>query len=347
MIRVLVVDDSAFSRVTLSRMIEADPEMRVVATAVNGEEAIRLAVSHEPDLITLDLEMPGLDGFSVLRWLAANRPTPTIVVSSRHAREDVFRALELGAVDFIVKPQAHASPEYSKLEGVLTEKLRSAAGALLQRPVVVPRVDAPPGSAGEAILVIGASTGGPSALSTLFPALPVLPCAIVVAQHMPAGFTRLFAQRLSRIAAFPVEEAADGARVRSGQAYVAPGGGHAELIGEPGDARFRISRREAEDLYSPSVDRLFRSAAALFGAKTTALVLTGMGSDGKEGVVAVRRAGGRTLAESKESAVVFGMPREAAETGAVEHILPLSEIPQALVRVLSSADKLESGPLVI
>ncbi len=342
MIRVLVADDSAFSRVTLSRMIESDPEMKVVASAVNGEEAIRLTMAHEPDIITLDLEMPGLDGFSVLRWLASNRPTPTIVVSSRHGREDVFRALELGAVDFIVKPQATASPEYSKLEKVLLEKLRAAAGARLSRPIIVDRIRPPePIAPGVGVLVIGASTGGPSAISTLFAALPAIPFPIVVAQHMPTGFTRLFAQRLARSAVFPVEEAAEGQRAKPGAAYVAPGGGHLEFSGEAENARFHLSPRQPPDLYSPSVDRLFRSAAATFGARTVAVVLTGMGSDGREGVVSVRGAGGRTLAESQESAVVFGMPREAAESGAVDEVVSLAEMPRTLLRVLSSMGNLE------
>ena len=342
MIRVLVADDSAFSRVTLSRMIEADPEMKVVATAVNGEEAIRLAMEHEPDLITLDLEMPGLDGFSVLRWLASTGRRQRSSVSSRNGREDVFRALELGAVDFIVKPQATASTEYSKLERILLEKLRAAAGARLSRPVVVDRIRSPePIAPGAGILVIGASTGGPSAISALFAALPAIPYPIVVAQHMPAGFTRLFAQRLSRTAAFPVEEAREGQRASPGTAYVAPGGGHLEFSGEAENLRFRLSPRLPQDLYSPSVDRLFKSAAAIFGARTVAVVLTGMGSDGREGIVSVREAGGRTLAESKESAVVFGMPREAAESGAVEEVVALAEMPQTLLRVLSSMGNLE------
>ena len=343
MIRVLVVDDSAYSRVTLSRMIESDPEMKVVATAVNGEEAIRMAVSHEPDLITLDLEMPVLDGFSVLRWLASNRPTPTIVVSSRHGREDVFRALELGAVDFLVKPHPTASPEYTKLERALVEKVRAAAGARISRPVVVERVSslAEPSAVGTAILVIGASTGGPAAIAAVFAALPAMPFPIVVAQHMPAGFTRLFAQRLARTASFPVEEARDGQSAKPGSAYIAPGGGHLEVTGETGNPRFRITPRLPADLHSPSVDRLFKSAASMFRSRTVAVVLTGMGSDGREGIVAVRAAGGRTLAESKETAVVFGMPREAAESGAVELVLPLGEIPQALVRVLSELGGLE------
>ncbi len=342
MIRVLVVDDSAYSRVTLSRMIESDPEMKVVATAVNGEEAIRMAVSNEPDLITLDLEMPGLDGFSVLRWLGSNRPTPTIVVSSRHGREDVFRALELGAVDFLVKPHPTASPEYTKLERILVEKLRSAAGARTQKPIVVDRLAAPDATApGTGILVIGASTGGPSAISTLFAALPVIAYPIVVAQHMPVGFTRLFAQRLARTAPFAVEEARDGQRASPGVAYVAPGGGHLELAGEAENARFRVSPRLPADLYSPSVDRLFKSASSVFGARTVAVILTGMGSDGREGIVAVRDGGGRTIAESKDTAVVFGMPREAAESGSVEQVLPLGEIPEALVRALSSIADLE------
>jgi len=337
MIRVLVVDDSAFSRVTLSRMIEKDPEMSVVASAVNGEEAIRLAVARHPDVITLDLEMPGLDGFSVLRWLASNKPIPAIVVSSRQGRDDVFRALDLGAVDFVLKPQAHASPEYSRLESILLPKIRAVAASKRapKRPKIEP-LDPPAGKT-EGLVVIGASTGGPAALSTLFAALPMLDAAVVVAQHMPAGFTGLFAERLSRIARFPVAEAHEGQAVQHGRAYIAPGGHHLELTGDFPRARVRLAPRAAQDLYSPSVDRLFRSAAASAGPRSVAVVLTGMGSDGRDGVVAIRGAGGRTIAESEESAVVFGMPREAALSGAVDEVRALADIPAAIVRALAGS----------
>jgi two-component system chemotaxis response regulator CheB len=335
MIRVLVVDDSAFSRVTLSRMIEKDAEMTVIATAVNGEEAIRLAVDRQPDVITLDLEMPGLDGFSVLRWLAANQPIPAIVVSSRQGRDDVFRALDLGAVDFVLKPQAHASPEYSRLESILLPKIRAVAAS--RRP---PRVDAivplaRPEGRTDGLVVIGASTGGPAALSTLFAALPALDAPIVVAQHMPAGFTGLFAERLARNAGFPVAEAHDGQAVQRGRAYIAPGGYHMDFAGDFPKLRVRLTPRSAQDLYSPSVDRLFRSAAAAAGRSCVGVVLTGMGSDGREGVVAIHAAGGRTIAESEESAVVFGMPREAALSGSVDDVRALAGIPEAIVRALA------------
>jgi two-component system chemotaxis response regulator CheB len=345
MIRVLVVDDSAFSRVTISRMIEKDPEMSVIATAVNGEEAIRLAVARQPDVITLDLEMPGLDGFSVLRWLASNQPIPAIVVSSRQGRDDVFRALDLGAVDFVLKPQAHASPEYSRLESILLPKIRAVATSKRHprgaEAAPVPR----PAGRTDGLLVIGASTGGPAALSSLFAALPVLDAAIVVAQHMPAGFTGLFAERLARIAGFPVAEAHAGQAVQPGRAYIAPGGYHMDLAGDFPNTRVRLTPRAAQDLYSPSVDRLFRSAAGVAGPRAVGVVLTGMGSDGREGVVAIHDAGGRTIAESEESAVVFGMPREAAQSGAVDDVCSLADIPEAVVRALarSAAAGAEAG----
>jgi two-component system, chemotaxis family, protein-glutamate methylesterase/glutaminase len=355
MIRVLVVDDSAFSRVTIARMIGRDPELTVVGTAVNGEEAIRLAVSRAPEVLTLDLEMPGLDGYSVLRWLAANRPIPAIVVSSRQGQNDVFKALELGAIDFVLKPQAHASTEYARLEATLPAKIRAAAAsrrlAAGERwPSPGPRHAVEAGSrerataigATNGLLAIGASTGGPAALTAIFEALPPLDAAVVVAQHMPAGFTGLFAERLARVARMPVCEAHDGQRVQGGRAYIAPGGHHMEIAGEFPRLRARVFPRGDDDLYSPGVDRLFRSAAQAAGRAVLAVVLTGMGSDGRDGVVAVRRAGGRTLAESEESAVVFGMPREAALTGSIDEVHALSDLPASIVRLLSRAAA--SGP---
>jgi two-component system chemotaxis response regulator CheB len=342
MIRVLVVDDSAFSRVTISRMIQTDPEMRVVATATRGEEAIRLALEHRPDVVTLDLEMPGLDGFAVLRWLGANLPVPAIVVSSRQGRDDVFRALDLGALDFVLKPQAHASLEYERLESVLIAKIRAAAQARSGRapaPAAPPAASAPPiASPASAVVVIGASTGGPAALTALFAELPALACPMVIAQHMPAGFTGLFAERLTRVARFPVVEAHAGQQLHPGRAYVAPGGSHLEIARDDGTWRARLEERAPRDLFSPSVDRLFRSAAAAAGAGALGVVLTGMGSDGREGVVAIRASGGRTIAESEESAVVFGMPREAALSGAVDEIRALSEIPRAILRLLRARE---------
>lgn len=350
-VRVLVADDSAFSRVTLSKIIERDPLFEVIGTAVNGEEAIRLTVERQPDILTLDLEMPGMNGFAVLRWLRANRPTRTVVVSSHGGQEGVFRALELGAVDFVVKPTVHASKEYARLEDVLLEKLRAVAQARMRPLGPMPataeperRAPAvtPPAATGAAdVLLIGASTGGPAAISSIFADLPPLPLPIVVAQHMPEGFTRPFAERLSRVCRFSVHEARDGEKLRAGRAYLGPGGRHVEVAGESAGIRLRVVRRGTEDFYSPSVDRLFESAARVPGLRIVAAVLTGMGSDGRDGLLAVRAAGGRTLAESQETAVVYGMPREAAESGAAGEILPLSQIASALVRLTTESFRLE------
>jgi two-component system chemotaxis response regulator CheB len=344
MIRVLVADDSAFSRVTLSKMIEKDREIQVVATAVNGEQAIRHVVALQPDLITLDLEMPGMDGFSVLRWLAANRPTPTIVVSSRGGAENVLRALDLGAVDFVLKPSPHATPELIRLEDELLAKVRAAARARPAPPVShapAPAEFPGPGNP-EGLVVIGASTGGPSAVASVLAGLPRLPCPLVLAQHMPAGFTGLFAERLSRLANFSVKEAREGEILTAREAYVAPGGFHLEIV-RATPYGVRLIRRSPEDFYCPSVDRLLMTAAAAAGPRTVAVILTGMGSDGREGILSVRAAGGRTIAESEQTAVVFGMPREAAESGAVEEILPVTEIPAAIVRRLAEVSPAVRG----
>jgi two-component system chemotaxis response regulator CheB len=339
-IRVLVADDSAFSRVTLSKMIEKDPGISVVATAVNGEEAIRLAMEQRPDLLTLDLEMPGMDGFAVLRWLSANRPIPTIVVSSRNGREDVFKALDLGAVDFIVKPQARASAEYERLESVLVAKIHAVAGARPARAAPAVRSAPPPlvGTPPPALVVIGASTGGPAAVALVLAALPPMPGPVVIAQHMPSGFTGLFAERLARICSFPVVEARDGESLRPGSAYVAPGGAHAEIQGRWPALSLRVVSRSPEDFYAPAVDRLFTSAARVAGPKAVAVLLTGMGSDGKEGMLAVQRAGGRTLVESEETAVVYGMPGEAVRSGAADEILALPDIAPAIVRLVGGGN---------
>ena len=337
-IRAIVVDDSAFNRVTLARMLESTGQVEVVATAVNGEDAIKKTLRQAPDLITLDLEMPVMDGFAFLRWLMANRPTPVIAVSSRSSDRSVFKALELGAVDFIAKPGGRVSPRLEEIEADLVAKALQATNVALEN--VAKRIRAPEPKEVVAhlsadpkkldLVVIGSSTGGPPALQTIFQTTPVIPVPVVVAQHMPATFTRLFAERVNRLSRFEVKEAENGEVLRPGTVYIAPGGRQCRVLRDQEALRVRIADRTDQDLHAPSVNQLFETAAEACGERVLAIVLTGMGDDGAAGIRAIRRGGGRTMAESSETAIIFGMPAEAIKTGGIEQILGLGDIPQAI-----------------
>jgi len=339
-LRVLLVDDSDASRGELGRILEEAGHL-VLAQARDGEEALRVALSRQPDVVLLDLQMPRMDGFTFLRLLMGRRPTPVIVLSSQSRRQDVFKTLELGALDFVAKPDAGG------LAGVREELLAKLAlvralriGNLAPRHTVdhepaAPRpLVEPPG-----VVVVGASTGGPRALQELLSSLPSdLPVGILVAQHMPEKFTRAFAERLGRTTAFSVTEAVHGDVVAAGRVLVAPGGGHLELRRDPGpDGTLRAAVEASESggasaRQCPSIDRLFASAVRAAPRRLCAVVLTGMGSDGAAGVRAVHAAGGLTLAESEETAVVHGMPGAAVASGAVDEVLGLPAIAARLVR---------------
>ena len=343
-LKVLVIDDSAFHRRTLTRIIAAAPEFEVVGTAGDGEEAIKKVVTLQPDLLTLDLEMPRMDGFTFLRWLMRTLPRPTLVVSARESNKSVFRALELGAADFVLKPVSHASLQLGQIEGEVIAKLREIAAArpdkLAMRAqrlaALVPSPAVPPGhkktgapAAGRyRCVAIGASTGGPPALQQVLSALDAgLPAAVVIAQHMPEGFTRMFAERLDRIVGLRVREAEGAEELVSGLVLLAPGGRNLTVQAGMGGRVFaQLEAPSATDRYVPSVDKLLTSAAAAYGSRLVSAVLTGMGDDGALGTRAVRAAGGLTIAEAEDSCVVFGMPREAIRTGAVQRVLPLPEI---------------------
>ena len=336
-IRVLVIDDSAFSRQAITRMLEASPLAEVVWVALDGEEALRKILELEPDLVTLDLEMPRMDGFTFLRLLLARRPTPVLVVSGRSGHEEVFRALELGAVDFVAKPTPRAGPELRCIEQELIRKVHAIRELRIEkvwdRLAAAPKkleARAAPGPL-PAVVAIGSSTGGPAALLQIFGAFSQAPaCAFLVSQHMPAGFTGGFAQRLDQKTALRAREARGGEVPEPGCILVAPGGAHLELESAGGRVVTRIAPRRASDKYAPSVDRLFESCAKHFGADLLAVVLTGMGDDGRRGVLAVKASGGRVIAESEQSAVIFGMPKQAIRTGAVDQVVPLGEIAAAI-----------------
>ncbi len=347
-IRVVVIDDSAYNRRTISKMLEGMPNVEVVGYATDGEEGIRKIIDLKPDLATLDLEMPKMDGFTLLRIVMNSFPTPIIVISSKSEDERVFKALELGAVDFIAKPTGKISDELLKIREDLHEKVRSVFNlnmAQIKRREALPVAATPP--AGKKveplrpvqaviskvdIIAIGASTGGPPALQNIFSAFTdKLPIAVVVSQHMPAGFTRAFADRLDRSTAMEVREAKDGDLVMPGRILIAPGGKNMVFKAANGEVVAKVVDPSPEDRYIPSVDAMFISLAEIYGPKLVAVVLTGMGNDGSRGVRAVKSAGGQVLAEAEDSAVVFGMPREAIATGLVDKIAPLDRMAREIV----------------
>ncbi len=349
MVRVLVVDDSAFARRTLRRLLEEEPRIRVVGTAENGTRALELVEELDPTVITLDLEMPRLGGFPFLRILMKRHPKPVVVVSSYAGRLDVFRALDLGAVDFVAKPTARASSALETIGDELRRKVLAAAAARLHPAMVARRLEDATGfhraipfrgdqqgqetpPAGVCILV--ASTGGPRAVRDVLQQLFLGTWSCVVAVHMPAGFTAGFAERLADKTGLPVEQAKGGDRLLPGRVLVAPGGSH--LLVERDASGWPIAtlcEPSSWDRHVPSADRLLASAAATFGDRVAAAVLTGMGSDGLEGARHVKERGGVVLAESESTAVVYGMPRSVAEAGLADRVLPLDRMAVALTQI--------------
>lgn len=334
---VLVVDDSPFIRRAVLRMLEPMAGVTVVGTASNGEEAIALTQRLRPDLVILDIVMPEVDGLEAIRRIMETAPTPILVLSSHvePGAETTLRALELGAVDFISKSDAGTRMDIFDLAPILREKVAAVAGSR-----VPTTVDQPGGAAASTptiatpasvyeVLALGASTGGPRALASILFGLPEnFPAGVVVAQHMPPGFTRTLAERLDRRAAIGVREAEDGARIRPGEALIGVGGRQFTVDREGGALVARIPDGPDQLLHRPSVDGLFRSVAEKVGSRAVAAVLTGMGEDGAEGLAAIREVGGRTFAESEESAVIYGMPRAAAPWA--ERVLPLDRLASAL-----------------
>ncbi len=350
-LRVLVVDDSAFNRQTIASVLKRSGDAEVVGRANNGERALKEAFRLKPDLITLDLEMPGMDGFTFLRILMNKQPTPVIVVSSHSNQNNVFKALELGALDFISKPASQVSAELESITDELIEKI--AMVRMLRGPfprLVLERNMHTESQASlderlsmaaktpKALVVIGASTGGPPALQSLFLRLPwELPLAYLVAQHMPANFTRAFAERLDRSVGLTVREASGGEVIEAGMVFVAPGGFHMK-VKMKNDLYYTEINEVSEAKYVPSIDVLFESAAHAAGGNLAAVILTGMGNDGKRGVTVVKKNGGLTIAESEQSSVIFGMPREAIASGMVDSVLHLDLIAERLVKFVKSLD---------
>ena len=344
-VRVLVIDDSAFNRRTIVKILESLPNVEVVGYACDGEEGLRKVIDLKPDLITLDLEMPRMDGFTLLRIVMHNQPTPIIVVSSRSDDEDVFKALELGAVEFVSKPSSRVSPVLMDIREELLAKVREVTSAnlknVIDRSTPLDRVRSKvvkgrtPGRSeiDFPMVVIGSSTGGPPALQNIFSAIQdEIPVAFAVAQHMPADFTRAFAERLNRFSALHIRQAADGDPVRPGEVLIAPGGKNLEFSRIDAEVIARVTEPRGHQRYLPSVDMLFTSAAAVFGRRLLGVVLTGMGNDGAMGVHAIKDNGGSAIAEAEDSCVVFGMPREAIATGMIDRVVPLPMVCRDILR---------------
>jgi two-component system chemotaxis response regulator CheB len=346
-VRLAIVEDSPFYRLRFAKIFGRSGRLSVVGSAANGHEGIHLIASERPDVVLLDLNMPGLDGFGVLRWVMSNQPVPVVVCSSRRDRESIFRALELGAVDYITKPEGPREG-LEGLEGVLVERVEAAARARLG---AAGRVDEwrPVGplllarSRPAAIIGIAASTGGPAAIQRLvrdFP--PALSVPVVVVQHMPSGFTRSFADRLGRLSHYRAAEVRDGARLAANTIYVAPGGLQTSLAAGP-EVRFSVTPRQPGDLHAPSADVFFASMAETYGEAAVAVVLTGMGDDGSRGARCVKNRGGYVLVEASESALIYGMPRATLATGCADAELPLARMPEALLG-LTAPSRDGSGP---
>jgi len=355
--RVVVVDDSALVRSLLSAIINQQPDMECVGAAADPLVAREMIRTLNPDVITLDVEMPRMDGIDFLAKLMRLRPTPVVMVSTLTERgaDVTLRALELGAIDFVAKPKVGVADGLRLLADDITDKVRIAAKATLRRPVHAPAAGAP-GSEGaraaapvtsvgrlstEKIVFIGASTGGTEATKDVLINLPADCPAIVITQHMPAGFTRSYAARLDGLCRIRVAEARDGERILPGHAYIAPGGTE-HLSVERSGANYiaRVTEGEPVNRHRPSVEVLFKSAARVVGPNALGIMLTGMGADGAKAMREMRDAGSYNLVQDEATCVVFGMPREAIAAGAAHEVLPLNQIAPRLIERLRSTASL-------
>ena len=342
-IRVLVIDDSAYNRRTISKMLDDIPGVAVVGYAINGEDGLRKLADLHPDLITLDLEMPRMDGFTFLRILMHQRPTPVIVISSRTEDENVFKALELGALDFIGKPSARSDNQLLRIRDDLIRKVLQCGRADMRkvmRRVVSPNADCVPVRQEAAkktveashLVLIGASTGGPPAVQSILMAMKRdYPLMFAVSQHMPAGFTRAFAERLNKFCDLEVAEAHTGDLLVPGRALIAPGGKNLQFRRRGAELIAHITDPEEDQRFVPSVDIMFESAARVSPLKNLAVVLTGMGNDGARGTSLIKEKGGHAIAEDQSSCIVFGMPKEAIATGNIDTVCPLPDISHSIL----------------
>jgi len=326
LIRVLVVDDSPFMRGVLPPKIESDPRFKVIGTACDGREAIEKTLALQPDIVTLDIDMPVMDGIAALKEIVRQSTASVIMLSARteQGAAITLEALALGAVDFIPKSRG-IDRIHDKLLAAVEARAHKARVA---KPLLSVKSTAPPRAAGRAkvnakICIIGSSTGGPQALHTVLSQLPAnLPVPVVVAQHMPAHFTKALAQRLNDTCKPTVVEAEDGQRLAQGTVYIAPGGMQTRVTA----SEFRIAGDQGESLYKPSIDVLAESTRSAFGKNILGVMLTGMGADGAAEFSRIRKLGGHNISQDQASCVVYGMPRSLVEAGGADEVLPLDQI---------------------
>ncbi|AIO80259.2 chemotaxis-specific protein-glutamate methyltransferase CheB [Burkholderia pseudomallei] len=358
-IKVLCVDDSALIRSLMTEIINSQPDMEVCATAPDPLVARELIKQHNPDVLTLDVEMPRMDGLDFLEKLMRLRPMPVVMVSSLTERgsEITLRALELGAVDFVTKPRVGIRDGMLDYSEKLADKVRAASRARVrQNPqphaaaaaaahghagAAAPLINNPLVST-EKLIIVGASTGGTEAIREVLTPLPPDAPAVLIAQHMPPGFTRSFAQRLNGLCRISVKEAEHGERVLPGHAYIAPGHAHLLLARSGANYIAHLSDEPPVNRHRPSVDVLFRSAAQHAGKNALGVILTGMGRDGAAGLLEMKKAGAYTFAQDEASCVVFGMPREAIAMGGVDDVAPLSDMSRRIMaRLASMGDRVQ------
>lgn len=366
-IKVLVVDDSAFMRKAISSILNMDPEIEVVQAVPDGNLALKAIPALNPDVVTLDVEMAGMDGIATLRHIMERFPRPVIMVSAltKEGAEVTMDSLRLGAVDFLQKPSGTISLDMKTQARVLIEKVKTAAKIDIKKlnitpaPLSVDRSNILLRKKGlsnlesnvipldhgtrllrpaKKIVAIGVSTGGPQTLLNMIPHIPAdISAGILIVQHMPPTFTAIFANRLNSVSQIEVNEARDGDIIEDGKAYLAPGDFH--MIAAKGinsKPVIKIQREPYDTLHRPSVDVMMKSAAERFGRYIVAVLLTGMGNDGAEGMLKIRAAGGRTIAEDESTAVIFGMPKAAIKNNSVEFVLPYPDIPKKITGLIGN-----------
>lgn len=353
-VQVLVVDDSALMRKLISNLLESDPRIEVMDTARDGVDAVEKVARLHPDVVTMDVEMPRMSGLEALSRIMSQRPTPVVMLTGLSDPSLAIEALERGAVDFVLKPSGTISVDIYNIRQELIEKVKLATLVNLRKvtaqaeSVALPPPplnfgakadDGSPGPAGRRAVAIGASAGGPRTLGYLLSQLPAgLPAPVLVVQHMPPGFTHSFAERLHAHSPLAVKEAEEGDGVLPGQVYIAPGDHHMLIEKQAGREIIRLNQSPSVKGLRPSADVTIISVAEAYGAGSIGVILTGMGSDGVEGLQVIKERGGIVIAQDKATSIIYGMPRAAVESGCVDKVLPLDKIPGEIVRILVEKD---------